>query len=480
MSTDRAPGTYDEQALREWVELTCRGRAVAWNRLTGGNSRATFSTDVARDELADSVAGASDVSAGGGFATGDGESTGATGSSTGATGKSTGAAGKSTGATGDGRTTGIHAVIVRADSGDGPFSDTPLSLEREAGVYQALQGRGIKIPRIYGYDPGLRALAIERVPGAAAWNDDARDAVLEELARLHAIDIEEIDLPGMARSALGELELWADIAERHIHPHAPVVDFAFDILREEFPGEPERVCFLHGDAGIGNLLWGDGHLTALLDWEFAHFGDPHDDLAFLSVRTALHGLEMRDFGTAVREHYAANAELLLDGRRLLYWQAVGVLRNVIACHASISNPVRGRDRLVHHLLLQSANRLLLSTLGELIGVELPRNEQLHVRSAMPALPGAEVVSEIVAELSSVIDSGADPESLQRVRRMRYLLGQFAETWPLAFEIVAQEAAEPAATERDERLRQLARIADHRLDLFPRAAKVALIELGSFD
>lgn len=28
----------------------------------------------------------------------------------------------------------------------------------------------------------------------------------------------------------------------------------------------------------------DGHLTGLIDWEFAHFGDPMDDLGWMAFR----------------------------------------------------------------------------------------------------------------------------------------------------------------------------------------------------
>ena len=36
----------------------------------------------------------------------------------------------------------------------------------------------------------------------------------------------------------------------------------------------------HGDFRLGNLLVRDGCLTGVLDWELAHFGDWHEDLAF--------------------------------------------------------------------------------------------------------------------------------------------------------------------------------------------------------
>jgi len=40
---------------------------------------------------------------------------------------------------------------------------------------------------------------------------------------------------------------------------------------------------VHGDAGPYNLLVEGDHLTAVLDWEFLHLGDPAVDLGLVRV-----------------------------------------------------------------------------------------------------------------------------------------------------------------------------------------------------
>lgn len=37
---------------------------------------------------------------------------------------------------------------------------------------------------------------------------------------------------------------------------------------------------VHGDVGFHNILMSDGKINALLDWEFAHFGDPAEDIGY--------------------------------------------------------------------------------------------------------------------------------------------------------------------------------------------------------
>ena len=401
----------DTERVRAWLEDLLEGEVVRWEPLVSGNSRTTWTADVERgDELV--------------------------------------------------------AVVVRVDTGDGPFSHTPLTLAREAEVYAALQGTGVRVPHAYGYSRELDALVLERSAGKPEWDERVLAALLGELARLHALDVEEVELPGGRGSALADFELWVGVGERRIAPRSPFVDFAVPFLRERAPAEPERLVVVHGDPGVGNLLWDGEQITALLDWELTHVGDAHDDLAFLTVRSLLHELELPDFQRLVVEHYAAPLGIALDQPRLLFWQAVGVLRNLILCLASVSNPGGRRDRLVHHMLIPSLQRLLVGAMARLDGVELDAAEPL----GRPAtLPGAGVLAEISRGFSSMVPAVSDPELGKQARRMRFLLRQFAETWPLAFEIARLDAAEPVAADPHERLAQLGAAADRGLALFPRAA-----------
>lgn len=408
--------------LAAWTERLVGGRISAARRLLSGNSRTTWAVDVERDEQR-------------------------------------------------------VALALRVDEGDGPYSGTPLTLAREAAAYAALQGHHLRMPRFYGYDGDLRVIALERVSGEPRWDEQVLTAVLAEAARLHALDVEQMRLPGFGRSARAELELWTEIAAQRIDRPSPVLDFAIEFLLRRFPNEPERLVLVHGDLGVGNAMWEHDKLVALLDWELAHVGDPHDDLAFLTVRTALHDLPLAGFGAAVRESYLPRAGLRLDAARLRYWQAIGLLRNLITCLASISNPVAGRDRLVHHMLIPPLERMLIGSLAAIDGIALPEPEQLP---DPPRLPGSDLMDEIAHELADLPQQLQDPDRRQRARRMRYLFGQLARTWPLAAEIARREAEEPAASDPQDRLVQLAVCADRRLALLPNGQTMAYRSLASFD
>ncbi len=59
---------------------------------------------------------------------------------------------------------------------------------------------------------------------------------------------------------------------------------ALEVLRRLAPASVPRTVVCHGDVGPGNFLHDGARVTALLDWEFAHLGDPMDDLAWWVFR----------------------------------------------------------------------------------------------------------------------------------------------------------------------------------------------------
>ena len=66
---------------------------------------------------------------------------------------------------------------------------------------------------------------------------------------------------------------------------------------------------------MGNLLWRDGHLAGLLDWEDACLGDPMAELA--AARCDLHSRFSVGAADALAEAYAALAPV--DRSRLAWW-----------------------------------------------------------------------------------------------------------------------------------------------------------------
>lgn len=119
------------------------------------------------------------------------------------------------------------------------------------------------------------------------------------LARLHAVDpsrvpreVDHIDPTQPFSDYCDRLDA---ILAALPTPH-PAVRLGVNWLRRNQPTTTPAPSLVHGDFRNGNLLIQDGRLSAVLDWELAHVGDPMEDLAWLCLRTWRFGNDDRPVG----------------------------------------------------------------------------------------------------------------------------------------------------------------------------------------
>lgn len=101
-------------------------------------------------------------------------------------------------------------------------------------------------------------------------------------------------------------------------------------LEANRPADPP-LRLVHGDYRVGNFLVGEQGLNAVLDWEFAHWGAPAEDLAWLTVRDWRFGrLDLPVGGIGKRADFArayvAAGGVMPDPDELLWWEVLGNLR----------------------------------------------------------------------------------------------------------------------------------------------------------
>lgn len=120
------------------------------------------------------------------------------------------------------------------------------------------------------------------------WDARLAPQFVDNLVRLHRFDWRAADLPdfdppapGTTQAALRQVNWWARVWEQDLVESLPVITMAGRWLRENAPVCDEPVM-VHGDYRSGNFLFEelDGRFTAVLDWELAHLGDFHEDLAW--------------------------------------------------------------------------------------------------------------------------------------------------------------------------------------------------------
>ena len=194
---------------------------------------------------------------------------------------------------------GPLALLVRRAAGGRIYREA-LSLANEFRVLQAAWEGKVAAPRPYGYFAdvaGREAFAMERLRGETVGRRIVQKADLsaaraalpaqmgEQLARIHALDPRSLPfLPGASEEA--PLRRSLEVLEAQLddvgEPH-PAIELGLLRLRRELPRDgPRVVC--HGDFRIGNLMVGESGLVGVLDWEFAHVGDPREELAWPMVR----------------------------------------------------------------------------------------------------------------------------------------------------------------------------------------------------
>ena len=228
----------------------------------------------------------------------------------------------------------------------------PESIRRrdEFAVIAAASTAGVRTPPARWLSPGLLrdgadAYFLDWAPGEAIGRRVVRDKELESarahlpvqlaqsLARLH--EVKPSNTPALSvapppgRPSLAALDRLEQMIDRLPIP-LPAVEAAMRWLEERAPTS-EDVVLVHGDFRTGNFLVTPNGLSAILDWEFAHWGSPYEDLSWISVRDWRFGrLDKPIGGFARREHfynaYQGAGGGKVDETQVLWWEIFGNLR----------------------------------------------------------------------------------------------------------------------------------------------------------
>ena len=182
---------------------------------------------------------------------------------------------------------------------DDSFSYTRIySTRREASILEVLHREGIRVPQVLAFHDDPQAAVLAHVEGRddfnnvkdAAERESILESFLENLAELHAVDARKFEaiglrIPGTPEElALHDLDVWQSTYEGAVREPLPLLTFACQWLRRNVPKKPIRPVLCQGDTGPGNLMFANGKVTALVDFELAHLADPMTDLACVRSR----------------------------------------------------------------------------------------------------------------------------------------------------------------------------------------------------
>lgn len=221
-------------------------------------------------------------------------------------------------------------MIVR-QHGEADLRRNPHIAADEYQLLQFLHARGLPVPEPYYADPSgdifpAPCIVLEYVEGVTQFApDDLPDFLLQSaahLARIHSVDGGELSFLPDREAAV----------TRMLNERPASMDHTLDEgrIRETLeavwpPAQVNESTLLHGDFWPGNLLWKDGRLAAVIDWEDAALGDPLADLA--NARLEMLWAFGIDAMHVFTEHYTA-VMTALDFANLPYWDLYAALRSI--------------------------------------------------------------------------------------------------------------------------------------------------------
>jgi aminoglycoside phosphotransferase (APT) family kinase protein len=243
---------------------------------------------------------------------------------------------------------GAQAWVLRTDA----LARISVSLDREAefAVLQVAHAAGVAVaaPIVRCGDAGVigRPFLIQRrVPGSAQARKLVRDPALasygdalagrlgEELARIHQIEPRDgilsampIPMPSPARVEVAKFRASLDGATEA----RPALEYVLTWLDRNAP-KTERITLVHGDYRTGNYMVDGGRLSAVLDWEFAHWGDPNEDIGWFMARCWRFGNDKAEAGgigsrAAFVEGYERASGRTVDAAAVAYWEIMAAAK----------------------------------------------------------------------------------------------------------------------------------------------------------
>ena len=220
-------------------------------------------------------------------------------------------------------------VVVRRH-GEINLRMIPNVAAHEFRLLQSVQSAGIPAPKPYYFDVSgtifpTPYIVVEYVAGETDFAPWTLSTMVTQfaalLARIHAMDARDLTfLPQREQGVRQRLQdrpaqLDNSVSEGRIRA----------ALEAVWPLPPRNpVGLLHGDYWPGNILWNNGKIAAVIDWEDSALGDPLSDVA--CARLDL----LWAFGTDAMQAFTERYQQLTayDFTDLAYWDLTAALRPI--------------------------------------------------------------------------------------------------------------------------------------------------------
>ena len=261
---------------------------------------------------------------------------------------------------------GTHSLVLRSDAPSAVA--TSLSRSQEFAVLQVAYAAGVTVPEPLWLCSDLtvtgRAFYIMRlVEGIALGPKVVKDESLggdrqllgkrlgAEMARIHAVT-PPLDALGFLKEPDHHPAIEAiDTLRRHlddIGESRPVLEWGLRWAELNLPQTAE-ITLVHQDFRTGNYLVDDSGLRAILDWEFAGWGDPMSDLGWFCAQCwRFSRPELEAGGISSRENfyqgYRETADRQINDEAVRFWELIAHLRWAVIALQQSNRHISGNQR----------------------------------------------------------------------------------------------------------------------------------------
>lgn len=240
---------------------------------------------------------------------------------------------------------------------------------QEVAILKALEQTPVPAPAVLCSDVegqwlGSPSIVVERVRGVCDYmvlngklpvgeRRMLAEKFLQLMAEIHAVDLRRMALGAVlgvpdekngGKPSLRELTHWeAELRRVQLEP-VPEMDYVLTWLRAHAP-EAEAVVLVHGDFKPGNALVADGEITAKLDWEIAHLGDPLEDLGWITnpVRKREHQIPGVWERAQILEAYRARTGRVAAEAHVTWWNILACFKLVVIQLTGLREFIEGRS-----------------------------------------------------------------------------------------------------------------------------------------
>lgn len=279
-----------------------------------------------------------------------------------------------------------------------PFESIPYTLRHEMLAQQILEESGIPVPHVYGAvdenmfvmdfiegekDAGLVQQASEAMPTISPERWQASLEFIEWLGKSHKIPVDrfagtECIMPSTPDEiALALFNPYYDMVTRRGAVDA-VTEFFSRWVRRNVPQNRTRPAIVFGDGGqfmnIGNKL------SAIIDVEVAHVGDPYNDLAVFRCR---HPVENMGDIPALFRHYAKVTGEEIDWKVLAYSTVVYSAWGMSSYTMAMAENYLGGDWGEVIMARAFIMRRTLEAMADCLGITLEYDQELPAPRVAP-------------------------------------------------------------------------------------------------